>query len=51
LPVLLPLLKAVAQPTFSWNIASTPCQTSAQSWRGWTGTIEMLVNFQIYLFV
>ncbi len=51
LSVLLPLLKAVAQPTRSWNIASTPCQTSAQSWRGWTGTTEMLVYFQLYLFV
>lgn len=51
LSVFLPLLKAVAQPTCSWNIASTLCQTSAQSWRGWTGTIEMLVNFQLYVFV
>jgi hypothetical protein len=51
LSVLLPLLEAVAQPTCSWYIASTPCQTSAQSWRGWTGTIETLVCFQLYLFV
>ncbi len=51
LSVLLPFLRAVAQPTCSWNIVSTPCQTSAQSWRGWTGTIEMLVYFQLYLLV